>query len=204
MFLEVALILPIYILICYTLIRYRHVIKAMSSLDNLLSNIDEGFDDVVDTPEEGVAQRKKRETLKDAIQYGKAHLLPGKKGKWSSAEEIDKKTDEEVEKLYNLYMQRQMQVKGEMTGRAMGSHLINLYFNGVCKVLKIDNIEQLRRDIDEDPIIKELHGRYWGLNGNYLREVVVTHSYCLLIANHTEGFVTSWEEQQLEYQEKDG
>ena len=48
----------------------------MTSLDNLLSNIDEGFDDVVDTPEEGVAQRKKRETLKDAIQYGKAHLLP--------------------------------------------------------------------------------------------------------------------------------
>ena len=82
----------------------------MTSLDNLLSNIDEGFDDVVDTPEEGVVQRKKRETLKDAIQYGKAHLLPGKKGKWSSAE-IDKKTDEEVEKLYNIYIQRQAQVK---------------------------------------------------------------------------------------------
>ena len=51
----------------------------MSSLDSLLSTLtDEGFDDVVDTPEEGVVQRKKRETLKDAIQHGKAHLLPGK------------------------------------------------------------------------------------------------------------------------------
>ena len=33
-----------------------------------------------------------------------------------------------------------------MTGRAMGRHLINLYSNGVCKVLKIDDIEQLRRE----------------------------------------------------------
>ena len=80
MFFELALVLPIYILVCYTLIKYRHVIKAKSSLDSLLSTLtDEGFDDVVDTPEEGVAQRKKRETLKDAIQYGKAHFLPGEK-----------------------------------------------------------------------------------------------------------------------------
>ena len=45
-------------------------------------------------------------------------------------------------------MQRQTEVKGEMTGRAMGRHLINLYSNGVHKVLKIDDIEQLRRDIE--------------------------------------------------------
>ena len=37
----------------------------------------------------------------------------------------------------------------------MGSHFINLYLNGLSKVLKIDDIEQLRRDIDEDPIIKD-------------------------------------------------
>ena len=79
MFLELALVLPIYILVCYSLIRYRHLIKAMSSLDNLLSTLTDK-DDVVDTPEEGVVQRKKRETLKDAIHHGKAHFLPGKKG----------------------------------------------------------------------------------------------------------------------------
>ena len=83
------------------------------------------------------------------------HFLPGNKGKWSTAE-IDRKTDEEVEKLYNIYIQWQAQVKGEMTGRAMGRHLINLYSNGVSKVLKIDDIEQLHRDIDEDPMIKDL------------------------------------------------
>ena len=59
-----------------------------------------------------------------------------RKGKWSS-ETIDRKTDKEVEKLYNIYIQRQTQVKGEMTGKAMGRHFINLYSNGVSKVLKM-------------------------------------------------------------------
>ena len=59
----------------------RQVIKAMSSVDCLLSTLnDEGFDDVVDTPEEGVVQGKRRKNLKDAIHHGKAHFLPGKKG----------------------------------------------------------------------------------------------------------------------------
>ena len=37
----------------------------------------------------------------------------------------------------------------------MGKHQIQLYSNGASKVLRIDNIEQLRKDIDEDPIIKD-------------------------------------------------
>ena len=176
MFLEVLLALPIYIFICYVLIRYKHIIKAMTSLDNLLSTLDEGFEDVVDTPKEGVEQRKKRETLKDVIEHGKAKFLPGKKGKWSSAE-IDKKTDEEVEKLYNIYMQRQVQAKGEMTARAMGSHIVKLYSNGVSKVLKIDDIEKLKQDIEEDPIIKDSMADIgkWYLDGNYLWKVVITN-----------------------------
>ena len=174
----------------------------MTSLDNLLSNIDKGFDDIVDTPKEGVVQRKKSKTLKDAIQYGKAHLLPGKKGKWSSAK-IDKKTDEEIEMLYNLYMQWQTKLKGEMTGRAMRRHFINLYLNGVSKVLKIDDIDQLQREIDEDPIIKDSMANIGALMvttfGKWLSPVLIAcHA-----ANHTEDFVTSWEKQP-EAQEKDG
>ena len=78
----------------------------MSLLDSLLHKLtDEEFQD--DIPKEGGedAQRKKRDTLKDTIQYGKSHLLPGKKGKWSTAE-IDRKTNEKVENLHNIYMQR--------------------------------------------------------------------------------------------------
>ena len=80
MFLELAL-LPIYLpyaLIIYALIRYRRVIKAMRSLDSLLSTLTDE-DIVVDTPEQGVVQQ--RETLKNAIHHEKVHLLPGKKEK---------------------------------------------------------------------------------------------------------------------------
>ena len=78
-----------------------------------------GFDDV-DTPEEGVC--KKRKTLKDAIQYGKVHFLPGEKGKWST-ENIDRKTDEEVEKIIqHVHATGRYKSKCEMTGRAMGTH----------------------------------------------------------------------------------
>ena len=164
----------------------------MSSLDNLLSTLtdDEGFDDVVDTPKEGVEQRKKREALKDVIDHGKAHFLPGKKGEWST-ENINKKNDEEVDKLYNIYMQRQVQAKGEMTARAMGSHMVNLYSNGVNKVLKIDDIEQLKQDIEQDPIIKDSMADIGILMvttfGKWLLPILVAcHT-----ANHTEGFVTA-------------
>ena len=67
MFLELALVLPFCLSKFCALIRYRHVIKAvMTSPDNLLPTLtDEGFDD--DKPKEGVPERKKSETLKDAI-----------------------------------------------------------------------------------------------------------------------------------------
>ena len=69
----------------------------MSLLDSLLSTLTDE-DNVVDTSEEGVAQTKKHKILKDSIQNGRAHFLPGKKGKWST-KNIDQKTDEEVEKF---------------------------------------------------------------------------------------------------------
>ena len=93
--------------------------------------------------------------------------------------------------MYNIYMQQQTQVKGEMTGKAMGGHLIKLYSNGVSKVLKIDDIEQLCRDIDEDPIIKDSMADIGALMvstfGKWLSPVLIAcHT-----ANHTKGFVTA-------------
>ena len=93
-------------------------------------------------------------------------------------------------KSYTTYTcNGRQQVKGEMTGRAMGRHFINLYSNGVSKVLKIDNIEQLRRDIDEDPIIKDSMEDIGALMvtifGKWLSPALVAcHT-----ANHAEGFM---------------
>ena len=100
------------------------------------------FFDEVHTPKEGVENREKREFLKDLITQGKK--LPGKKH-WT-VELIDQASNEEVEKLHSKYTQKELQHKGEKTDKAMGKHLIKIYSNGVSKVLRIDDMEQLRKE----------------------------------------------------------
>ena len=73
----------------------------------------------------------------------------------------------------------------------MGKHLIKIYSNGVSKVLRIDDIEQLRKDIYEDPIIKDSMAGIGTLMvstfGKGLSPILVAcHT-----ANHTQGFIAT-------------
>lgn len=43
-----------------------------------------------------------------------------------------------------------------MMGKVIGIYVVKMYFEGVLKVVNIDNVEQFRKDIDSDLIIKEL------------------------------------------------
>ena len=65
----------------------------MSELEKIFSLLNDNNQvlDEVDTPEEGVIQRKKRDILKDVIKKGKAYLLGGNKP-WS-IDQIDKAND---------------------------------------------------------------------------------------------------------------
>ena len=72
---------------------------------------------------------KNARLLKDAIQYGKVHFVTWARRENGVSAEIDRKTNEEVEKVIQHIHATADEVKGEMTGRAMGRHLINLYSN---------------------------------------------------------------------------
>lgn len=61
--------------------RFRHVIKIMAEVENILNN-EEYFGDNVDTPKDGVEQHMKPECLNGAISKGKAYFLGGKR-KWT-------------------------------------------------------------------------------------------------------------------------
>ena len=145
------------------------------------------FFDEVDTPREGVENREKREFLKNLITQGKK--LRGKKP-WA-VELIDQASNEEVEKLHSKYTQKELQHKGEKTGKTMGKHLIKIYSNGVSKVFRIEDMEQLRKDIDEDPIIKDSMADIGALMvstfGKWLSSILIA---CHM-ANHTQGFMTT-------------
>ena len=58
---EMLLILPLYLILFFIWWRFRHLIKIMADVGDTLND---DFDDVVDTPKEGIEQHKKREELK--------------------------------------------------------------------------------------------------------------------------------------------
>ena len=131
---EVLLIFPLYLILFFIWWRFRPVIKAMASVENILKD-DDFLGDIVDTPKEGIEQHKKRESLKSVIDRGKAHLLGHK---WTH-ERVDKASDETINKTYAEYKQRELNKKGEKTGEALGKHVINL----ISQWVKIKDVKKL-------------------------------------------------------------
>ena len=151
---------------------------------------DDVFGDIIDTPKEGIEQHKKREYLYSVIDKGKAHLLGYK---WTQ-EKVDKASNKTINNTYTEYKQRELNEKGEKTGKVLGKHVINLYSTGVSRQLKIKDVKKLRQDIENDPIIKD---QMVGLGclfvctfGNYLTPI--------LIAAHTANNVDFGDEQDHE------
>ena len=143
------------------------------------------FFDEVHTAKEGVENQ--REFLKELTVQGKR--LPGKKP-WT-VELVDQASNEEVAKLHSKYIWKDLQHKAEKTGKVMGKHLIKPYSNGVRKVLRIDDMEQFRKDIEEDPFIKDSMTDVGVLMistfGKFLSPILMAcHT-----ANHTQGFMTT-------------
>ena len=122
----------------------------MGDVENILSDND-SFGDAVDTPKEGIVQYKKRECLKSVIGKGKAHLL----GHIWTHGRVVKASDETINKKYAEHIQRDLNEKGEKTGKALGKHVINLYSTGISQVVKIRDVKKLQQDIENDPIIKD-------------------------------------------------
>ena len=124
----------------------------------------------------------------DAIDQGKATKFSGKTT-WT-VNRINKASDSMIEKLYSEFNANEVQHKAENTGKAVSKHIVNLYSTGISRVLKIDDIDQLRRDIDNDPIIKDSMADVGflmvGTFGHFLAPLLIAaHT-----ANHTQGFAT--------------
>ena len=122
----------------------------VANVKNILNNED-FFWDVADIPKEGIEQHRNRECLKSVKGSGKAYLL---RRKWTH-EKVNKASDETVSKTYAEYKQRELNEKGENTGKTLGKHVINLYSPRVSQVVKIRGAKKLQQDIENDPIIKD-------------------------------------------------
>ena len=118
----------------------------MADVGDIL-NDNEFFGDVVDAPMEGIEQHKKRKELKSIIDKGRL------RHKWTH-ERADKTSNKIINKTYAEYKQRELNEKGEKTGKALGKHVINLYSTGISRMVTIRDAHKLRQDIENDPIIK--------------------------------------------------
>ena len=170
------MILPLYLILFFIWYRFRHLLKAFNliiyAIENIL-NDDEFFGDAVDTPKESIEQHTKQECLKSVIDKGKAHLLVHK---WTRGR-VDKASDETINKKYAEYKQRELNEKGESTGKDLGKHVINLYSTGIFRWFKIKDVKKLQQDIENDPIIKDQMANLGCLLvctfGNFLAPVLV-------------------------------
>ena len=129
---------------------FRHLIKIMADVENTW-NDDNFSGDTVDTPKEGIAQHKKQERLKSVISKGTVYLLGSK---WTQ-EKLDKANDGTINKTYAKYKQRELNEKGEKTGKVSGKHVIYLYSTRASWVVKTRDVKKLQQDIESYPIIKE-------------------------------------------------
>ena len=68
---------------------------------------------------------------------------------------MDQASDKIINKTYAEYKQRELNEKGEKTGKALGKHVINLYSTGISRMVKIRDVHKLRQDIENYPIIKD-------------------------------------------------
>ena len=104
---------------------------------------------------------------------------------------MDKASDETINKTYAEYRQRELNEKGEKTGKALGKHVIDLYSVGISRWLKTRDVKKLQQDIENDPIIKDQMASLGCLLactlGNFLAPV--------LIAAHTANNLDFGDEQ---------
>ena len=129
-----------------------------------------------DTPVEATEQLDKRQFLIYAKLSGKTT--------WT-VKRLNKASDSTIDKLYSEFNANEVQHKAENTGKAVSKHIVNLYSTSISRVLKIDDIDQLQRDIDNDPIIKDIGFLLVGTFGRFLAPLLVAaHT-----ANHAKGFV---------------
>ena len=89
---------------------------------------------------------------------------------------MDKASNETINKTYAEYKQRELNEKGEKTGKALFKHAINLYSTRISRWVKIKDAKKLCQDIETDPVIKDqmagLGCLFMCTFGNYLAPIL--------------------------------
>ena len=95
----------------------------------------------------------KRQNLLECILTGNNKLYLGKV---CTENQLKKRSDEEVNKLFNSY---EAKLSGQMV-KSLGRSIINMYSMGVCAALGITNQDALSEDLESDPFLNSALQRF--------------------------------------------
>ena len=102
-------------------------------------------------------------------------------GKVYTEDQLAKRSEEEVEKLFNNY---EAKLLGQMV-KSLGRSIINMYSMGACAALGINNQEALSEDLENDPFLNsalqrftcELYYRFGSLLAPLIIGIITTRHY---------------------------
>ena len=95
----------------------------------------------------------KRQKLLECVLIGNSKLYLGKV---YTEDQMNKLSDEEVDKLFNNY---EAKLSGQMV-KLLGKSIINIYSMGACAALGISNQDTLSEDLKNDPLLNSALQRF--------------------------------------------
>ena len=135
-YLNFFLLCAIFASILYLYIRIKKYFPILKMAEELIGNL--GYE----TPQSDT----KRQKLLECILTGNSKMYLGKV---YTEDQLEKLSEEEVEKLFNYYKAK---LSGQMV-KSLGKSIIDMYSMGACSALGITNKEALSKDLENDPFL---------------------------------------------------
>ena len=142
-YLNFCLLCAIFASIFYLYIRIKKYFPILKMAEELIGNL--GYE----TPQSDTKHQKLLECV--LTRNSKLYL-----GKVYTEEQLTKRSEEEVEKLFNNY---EAKPSGQMV-KSLGRSIINMYSMGACSALGIRNQEALSEDLENDPFLNSALQRF--------------------------------------------
>ena len=98
----------------------------------------------------------KRQKLLECILTRNSTLYPDIRRKVYTEDQLNKLSDEEVDKLFNNY---EAKLSGQMV-KPLGKLIVNMYSMGACAALRITNRDALSEDLESDPFLNSALQRF--------------------------------------------
>ena len=145
-YLNFFLLCTLVTLLCYLYVRTKRNIT-------LLKMVEENIDNLISISYDASKSDSKRQKLLECIltRNSKQYL-----GKVYTEGQINKLSDEEVDKLFSNY---EAKLSGQMV-KSLGKSIINMYSMGACTALGISKQDALNEDLETDPFLNSALQRF--------------------------------------------